>query len=993
MTSKSSGNNINIENLGFETKFISVRGARENNLKNIDIDIPKHQLVVITGPSGSGKSSLAFDTIYAEGQRRYVESLSSYARQFLTLQEKPDVDSITGLSPAIAIDQKTTSKNPRSTVATVTEIYDYLRLLFARVGVVYSPHTGQPIQSQTSSDMVKKVLQLPQGTKIYICAPVVRGKKGEHVKELLDFKKAGYQRFKINGEIYESDSIPKLDKNKRNDLDIVVDRIVISDSIGNRLADSIETALRLSDGLLHVEIVSLPENTNGEISIGDSIIKNSQVLIMSEKFSCPVSDFTLEEIEPRIFSFNSPFGACPSCDGLGTEKHFNTELIVPNPNLSLADGAIDPWNRSNPRYYRQIIDSVAQHYNFSTTIPFKDLSDDTKKIILNGSNDNIQFNFFDEFRKYTITRRFDGVIDDLVKRHDETEHDEIASTLKKYQNLISCRACNGHRLKEASLCVQINNKNIGEVSKFTIVEAEKWFEDLPKYLTSTQNEIAYRVIKEIKERLVFLFDVGLEYLSLNRSSATLSGGESQRIRLASQIGCGLSGVMYVLDEPSIGLHQSDNTKLIKTLKNLRDMGNTVIVVEHDEETMLEADHIIDIGPCAGMSGGYVVSQGDINYIKDDESSITGKFLSGVEKIDVPIARRRYGRNNKITITNAREHNLKNITIDIPLGMFVAVTGVSGGGKSTLIIDTLYQAVNNKLNGSSQTPGLHDKIEGIENIDKIIEIDQSPIGRTPRSNPATYIGAFNVIRDHFTALPESKARGYKPGRFSFNVKGGRCEKCQGDGVIKIEMHFLPDVYIICDTCKGDRYNKETLEIKYKNKSISNILQMTADEAFLFFDNIPTIKDKFRAMKDVGLGYIKIGQQATTLSGGEAQRIKLSKELCKKATGNTLYILDEPTTGLHSVDIKKLLEVLHKLVDYGNSMIVIEHNMDVIKTADYIIDIGPKGGNAGGMVVAQGSPEEVVQTKESITGKYLAKYLPIIEAQPLKAKKADKIKKDI
>lgn len=952
---------------------IVIKGARENNLKDVNIEIPKNKLVVITGPSGSGKSSLAFETIYAEGQRRYVESLSSYARQFLNLQEKPDVDSITGLSPAIAIDQKTTSKNPRSTVATVTEIYDYLRVLFARIGIVYSPETGKPIQSQTSSDMIKKAMSLPIGTKIYICAPVIRGKKGEHIKELIDLKKLGYQRFKINGEIYETESLPKLDKNHKNDVEVVVDRLVISDAISNRLADSIETTLRLSEGILHIEIVTLPPETKGKIIINGDTIKDRDIIIMSEKFSCPVSNFALEELEPRIFSFNSPFGACTACDGLGTETYFNIDLVVPNQNLSLAEGAIEPWNRANPKYYKQILESLAVHYKFSMSEPFKNLTEENKNIILNGSKDEILMTFYDEFRKYSITRRFDGVMDDLSKRHDETEHEDIANALKKYQNLVPCRACNGHRLRPSSLSVKIAEKNIGQVVDMTVADVKIWFSELPKYLNGEQNEIAHRVLKEINDRLTFLVDVGLDYLSLSRSSATLSGGESQRIRLASQIGSGLSGVMYVLDEPSIGLHQSDNTKLIKTLKNLRDMGNSVIVVEHDEETMLAADHIIDVGPCAGRDGGYIVAEGTIEEIKNNDKSITGAYLSGREKIEVPTARRRFGKNSKMRIVNARSHNLKNITVDIPLGMFVSITGVSGSGKSTLILDTLYNAVNNKINGSSITPGIHDKIEGIDELDKIIEIDQSPIGRTPRSNPATYIGAFNYIRDHFTALPESKARGYKPGRFSFNVKGGRCEKCQGDGVIKIEMHFLPDVYIKCDACNGKRYNRETLEIKYKDKSISDVLGMTAIEACEFFGNIPMIKDKFKAMVNVGLGYIKIGQQATTLSGGEAQRVKLSKELCKKATGNTLYILDEPTTGLHSVDIKKLLNVLHTLVDYGNSVIVIEHNMDVIKTSDYVIDIGPKGGSSGGEVVAFGTPEDIVKVKESVTGEYLKTHL--------------------
>lgn len=955
--------------------FIQVRGARQHNLKNINIDIPRNKLTVVTGPSGSGKSSLAFDTIYAEGQRRYVESLSSYARQFLDLQEKPDVDSISGLSPAIAIDQKTTSRNPRSTVATITEIYDYLRVLFARAGIVYSPATNEPIQSQTSSDMIKKLCLLPEGTKIYICAPIVRGHKGEHVKDIIELKKAGYQRVKVNGQIFEIDSIPKIDKAKKNDIEVVIDRIVVSESIKSRMADSIENGLRLSNGILHIDLVALPPECKGEFKLENGeIIKDKQILVMSDKFSCPISNFTLEEIEPRIFSFNSPFGACKECDGLGTEMNFNMELVVPDQNKSLFEGAIEPWNRANPRYYRQILDSLANHYGFDMHCPFKDLSQEIKNIIFNGSNDEIQMTFYEETRKYTVTRRFDGVMDDLSKKFDETEHEDIALALKKYQNLVKCKACSGYRLRPETLCVKIDKKHIGNVTEMTVLEAKDWFENLSSKLNSEQKEIAERPVKEILDRLSFLTNVGLDYLTLDRSSATLSGGESQRIRLASQIGSGLTGVMYVLDEPSIGLHQSDNTKLISTLKNLRDMGNTVIVVEHDEETMLEADHVVDIGPCAGMEGGYVIAEGVVEDIKKNEKSITGMYLSGIEKIEVPRARKIYGKGQKIKIINAREHNLKNLTVEIPLGMFVAITGVSGGGKSTLIIDTLYQAVNNKINGSSTTPGIHDKIEGIEDIDKIIEIDQSPIGRTPRSNPATYIGAFNLIRDHFTALPESKMRGYKAGRFSFNVKGGRCEACQGDGVKKIEMHFLPDVYIKCDSCKGKRYNRETLEIKYKDKSISEVLQMTAEEARDFFANIPTIKDKFKAMCEVGLGYIKIGQQATTLSGGEAQRVKLAKELCKKATGNTLYILDEPTTGLHSCDIKKLLEVLHSLVDYGNSVIVIEHNMDVVKTADYVIDIGPKGGIHGGQIVAIGTPEEIAKCKESSTGQYLKKYLP-------------------
>ncbi len=948
------------------SKFIEIRGARENNLKNIDIDIPKNKLVVITGPSGSGKSSLAFDTIYAEGQRRYVESLSSYARQFLNLQEKPDVDSITGLSPAIAIDQKTTSRNPRSTVATVTEIYDYLRILFSSIGKPYSPETGKLIEAQSAEDIARFILKFPAGVKIQLLAPFIKNQKGEFVKEIMDLKKKGLKTLRVNGEIFSIDPLPKLDRTRKNNLEAVIGEYVISENVLSDLEDGIKKTTEISNGLIFVKIID---------NIGrDDRFKNDEIVILSTKYTCPVSGFTLAELEPRIFSFNSPFGACESCDGLGTEDNFDVQLIVPYPHLSLFDGAIEPWNRLNPRYYKQVIEGVCKHFNIDPMVPFSTLSPEHVEIIINGSKEEIEFTFYDDFRKHKVKRVFTGVIGDLIKRQNETDDDEMLKSLKGYQNLVDCRSCKGHRLKDSSLCVKIDNFHIGNVTRLTVLRSIEWFKNLPSKLTSPENEISKRIIKEILDRLGFLENVGLEYLNLGRSSATLSGGEAQRIRLASQIGSGLTGIMYVLDEPSIGLHQSDNHKLVQTLKNLRDMGNSVIVVEHDEDTMREADHVIDIGPKAGKEGGYVVAEGTVDQIKANPNSVTGKFLSHADKIDVPTARRKYGKNTSIKIFNARENNLKNIDVEIPLGMFVAITGVSGGGKSTLIIDTMYQAINNKINRSSKTPGLHDRIEGIENVDKIIEIDQSPIGRTPRSNPATYIGAFNLVRDHYTALPESKIRGYKPGRFSFNVKGGRCEKCQGDGVVKIEMHFLPDVYITCDSCNGQRYNEETLDVKYKDKSISDVLNMTSREALTFFKDIPAIKEKLASLCEVGLDYVKIGQQATTLSGGEAQRIKLAKELSKRATGNTLYILDEPTTGLHSCDIKKLLNVLHALVDNGNSMLVIEHNLDVVKTADHVIDIGPRGGEHGGMIVAHGTPEEVANTEASVTGKFLKPLLP-------------------
>lgn len=945
------------------TDTISVRGAKEHNLRNIDVDIPKNRFVVITGLSGSGKSSLAFDTIYAEGQRRYVESLSAYARQFLNIQDKPDVESIDGLSPAIAIDQKTTSKNPRSTVGTVTEIYDYLRLLYARIGVPYSPATGQPIESQTVSQMVDGIMQLPSGSKIYLLAPMVRGQKGEHKKELKAMQKRGFTRVKIDGELHEMESLPAIDKNKKHDIEIVVDRIKIHDELGNRLADSVETALSISDGLLTIEVVELPKDH-------DSKHEKGQTLTFSAKFACPESGFTLEEIEPRLFSFNSPFGACPSCDGLGTNMFFDPSLVVPDPSKSLYDGAIAPWEATQSKYYIQTLDGLARHYKFSLYDAYDELPERIQKIVLYGSDDEkIKIHYHDGIRSFVSNKPFEGVIPNLTRRYRETDSSWVREELAKFQNITNCSSCGGYRLRKEALCVKVGGLHVGEVCRFTIEEAVDWFTQLEGKLSEKDQKIAEKVLKEIRERLGFLNNVGLDYLTLSRESGTLSGGESQRIRLASQIGSGLSGVLYVLDEPSIGLHQCDNDRLLDTLEHLRDLGNTVIVVEHDEDTMKRADHLIDMGPGAGVHGGYIVSQGAPDDVAEDDNSITGQYLSGKRAIAVPEERRKGYKTKRIRIENAHENNLQHITCDIPLGLFTAVTGVSGSGKSSLIIETLYKAITKRLHASKVTPGAHDRILGLEYIDKIIEIDQSPIGRTPRSNPATYTGAFGPIRDWFTGLPEAKARGYKPGRFSFNVKGGRCEACQGDGMIKIEMHFLPDVYVLCDQCKGARYNRETLEVKYKDKSIADVLDMTVEEAVTFFEAHPSIKEKMKALQEVGLGYIKLGQSATTLSGGEAQRIKLAKELSKKATGKTIYILDEPTTGLHSEDIQKLLNVLHQLVESGNTIVVIEHNLDVIKTADHILDIGPGGGNKGGQVVATGTPEEVVKVKDSITGQYL------------------------
>ena len=951
-----------------EEKFIKVVGAKEHNLKNVSIEIPKNQLVVVTGLSGSGKSSLVFDTIYAEGQRRFIESLSSYARQFLDMQDKPDVESITGLSPSIAIDQKTTSRNPRSTVGTVTEIYDHYRLLFARIGVPYSPETGKAIESQSASVMVDKFLDLPKKSRIYLLAPIVRGQKGEYRKEMMNARKQGFQRIKVDGKVHDLNEIlPTLDKNKKHDIEIIVDRVVITEDLGNRLADSVETALKLSEGLLHVEIVSLPEGVKCTHKTGD-------VLVFSEKFSCPVSGFTISEIEPRLFSFNSPFGACKHCDGLGTELYFSEDLVVEDENLSLRNGAIVVWQGVQERFYQQVLQAMALHYDFSLDVPFKQLSNEVKKIIFYGTNgEEVEIKIEDGLKAIKVKKTFEGVMNSLKKRYLESESESMRDDLSKFQTLKTCESCHGHRLNEEALSVKIDGLHIGEVSKMSVEKSVEWFDALPKKLTSMQQQISERLLKEITRRLGFLRNVGLEYLTINRQAGTLSGGEAQRIRLASQIGSGLSGVMYVLDEPSIGLHQSDNDKLITTLKNLRDLGNSVIVVEHDEEMMREAQYLIDVGPGAGIHGGEIISAGLPKDVINDPNSITGQYLSGKKQIEIPKKRRKIDPKKVITLKGATINNLKNVTLNLPLKIFTAVSGISGGGKSSLIIKTLYPALNKLLNKSKVVPGPFEALMGTHFIDKIIEIDQSPIGRTPRSNPCTYVGAFTFIREFFTNLPESKSRGYKVGRFSFNVKGGRCETCQGDGLIKIEMHFLPDVYVRCDTCHGKRYNRETLEVKYKGKSISDILEMTADDAAEFFSTMPHIYEKFRSLCDVGLGYMRIGQSATTLSGGEAQRIKLAKELSRKATGDTLYILDEPTTGLHFEDINKLLKVLHTLVDAGNSILVIEHNLDVLKTADHIIDIGPCGGEKGGYIVAEGTPEEVAKNKKSVTGKYLAKVL--------------------
>lgn len=942
-----------------ELKNIEVRGAREHNLKNIDVNIPRDKLVVITGLSGSGKSSLAFDTIYAEGQRRYVESLSAYARQFLDMMEKPDVDHISGLSPAISIEQKTTSKNPRSTVGTITEIYDYLRLLYARVGTPYSPTTGLPIEAQQVQDMVDRIIKLEDGTRGYLLAPIVRDRKGEYRKEFLELRKAGFQRVKVDGEFYELDEPPTLDKKFRHDIDVVVDRIVVREGLETRLADSLRTALDLADGIAILETAP---------SEGDL-----ERLTFSENFACPVSGFTIPEIEPRLFSFNAPFGACPSCDGLGVELFFDETLVVPDVTLKIADGALAPWRKGKSPYFLQTIESIAKHYGFNKNARWKDLDPKVQGVFLRGSGkEEIKFRYDEGGRVYQVSRPFEGVIPNMERRYRETDSNWIREEFEGFQNNRHCAACDGYRLREEALAVRIGDSHVGKVVQLSIKEAYEWCKSVPADLSKQNNEIAVAILKEIRERLGFLNNVGLDYLSLSRNSGTLSGGESQRIRLASQIGSGLQGVLYVLDEPSIGLHQRDNDRLLTTLKNLRDQGNTVIVVEHDEEAIREADYVFDIGPGAGVHGGRVVSEGTPADIMADPNSITGQYLTGSREIPVPIKRRK-GSKKKLTVVKATGNNLQNITVDFPLAQFVCVTGVSGGGKSTLTIETLFKNASMKLNGARQTPGPCETIKGFEHLDKVIDINQRAIGRTPRSNPATYTGAFTPMREWFAGLPESKARGYKPGRFSFNVKGGRCEACHGDGVIKIEMHFLPDVYVTCETCKGARYNRETLEIKFKGKSIADVLDMTVEEAQGFFTAVPSIRTKMDALVRVGLHYIKVGQQATTLSGGEAQRVKLSKELARQSTGRTLYILDEPTTGLHFEDVRKLLEVLHELVDQGNSVVVIEHNLDVVKTADYVIDIGPEGGDGGGQIVATGTPEQVAKVAESHTGHYLAEML--------------------
>ncbi|MDO5757416.1 MAG: excinuclease ABC subunit UvrA [Rhodobacterales bacterium] len=938
-----------------ELKNIEVRGAREHNLKNIDVDIPRDQLVVITGLSGSGKSSLAFDTIYAEGQRRYVESLSAYARQFLDMMQKPDVDHISGLSPAISIEQKTTSKNPRSTVGTVTEIYDYLRLLFARAGTPFSPATGKPIEAQQVQDMVDRIMALEEGTRAYLLAPIVRDRKGEYRKEFIELRKNGFQRIKVNGEFYELDEPPVLDKKFRHDIDVVVDRIVVREGLETRLADSLRTALDLADGIAILETAP----TEGE----------PERLTFSEKFACPVSGFTIPEIEPRLFSFNAPFGACPVCDGLGVELFFDERLVVPDQNLKIYDGALAPWRKGKSPYFLQTIEAIAKHYEFDQKTKWKDLPSHVQQVFLHGSGDEeIAFRYDEGGRVYNVSRVFEGVIPNMERRYRETDSAWVREEFERYQNNRPCGACEGYRLRDEALAVKIAGLHVGQVVQMSIREALQWITEAPSSLSNQKNEIARAIFKEIRERLGFLNNVGLEYLTLSRNAGTLSGGESQRIRLASQIGSGLTGVLYVLDEPSIGLHQRDNDRLLLTLKNLRDQGNTVIVVEHDEEAIREADYVFDIGPGAGVHGGEVVSHGVPTAVAADPNSITGQYLSGIRAIPVP-AQRRKGNGKKLKVVKATGNNLKNVTAEFPLGRFVCVSGVSGGGKSTLTIETLFKTASMQLNGARQTPAPCETIKGLEHLDKVIDIDQRPIGRTPRSNPATYTGAFTPIRDWFAGLPEAKARGYKPGRFSFNVKGGRCEACQGDGVIKIEMHFLPDVYVTCETCQGKRYNRETLEIRFKGKSIADVLDMTVEDAQEFFKAVPSICEKMDALMRVGLGYIKVGQQATTLSGGEAQRVKLSKELAKRSTGRTLYILDEPTTGLHFEDVKKLLEVLHELVDSGNTVIVIEHNLDVIKTADWIIDIGPEGGDGGGEIVAVGTPEKVAEEPRSHTGHYL------------------------
>jgi len=944
-------------------KTISVRGAREHNLRNVSVDLPRNELIVFTGLSGSGKSSLAFDTIYAEGQRRYVESLSAYARQFLELMSKPDVDSIEGLSPAISIEQKTTSKNPRSTVGTVTEIYDYMRLLWARVGIPYSPTTGEPISAQTVSQMVDRLTALEDGARLYLLAPIVRGRKGEYRKEFAELLKQGFQRVKVDGRFHPLEDPPELDKKYKHDIDVVVDRVVIKNGLEQRLADSLETALRLADGVAMAEFAS-DQDTHRS---GDRIV-------FSEKFACPVSGFTIAEIEPRLFSFNNPFGACPSCDGLGQSMEFDEDLVVPDRNKSLHDGAIAPWSRASSKLYQQTLQAIADHYDANMHTPWRDLDETFRNKVLHGAKDKIRFTYEDGLRQFTTTKAFEGVVPNLQRRWRETDSSWVRDDLARFQSNQPCETCGGKRLKPEALAVKIDGHDISMVGVKSIRKAQDWFETVEDTLSPRDREIARRILKEIRDRLKFLVDVGLDYLTLGRASGTLSGGESQRIRLASQIGSGLTGVLYVLDEPSIGLHQRDNARLLGSLRELRDMGNTVLVVEHDEEAIETADYVVDLGPAAGVHGGRVVAAGAPREIAANPRSLTGQYMSGTRMAPVPEERRAVNPGCTVTVKGAAGNNLKNVDAVFPLGVMTCVTGVSGGGKSTLTIETLYKSAARQLNGASAAPAPHDTVEGLHQIDKVIDIDQSPIGRTPRSNPATYTGAFTPIREWFAALPEARIRGYKPGRFSFNVKGGRCEACQGDGVVKIEMHFLPDVYVECDVCRGARFNRETLEVTFKGKSIADVLDMTVEEAANFFRAVPSVRDKMETLKRVGLGYVKVGQPATQLSGGEAQRVKLSKELAKRSTGKTLYILDEPTTGLHFEDVRKLLEVLHELVDQGNTVIVIEHNLDVIKTADWLIDLGPEGGSGGGEIVACGAPEEVTEVERSWTGRYLK---PLLE----------------
>ncbi|RSV17759.1 excinuclease ABC subunit UvrA [Sphingomonas sp. ABOLG] len=964
---------------------ISVRGAREHNLKDVSVDIPRDTLTVITGLSGSGKSSLAFDTIYAEGQRRYVESLSAYARQFLELMQKPDVDHIEGLSPAISIEQKTTSRNPRSTVATVTEIYDYMRLLWARVGIPYSPVTGEPIAAQTVSQMVDRVMALPEGTRLYLLAPVVRGRKGEYRKEMAEWQKAGFTRVRIDGEIHEIEDAPALDKKYKHDIEVVVDRLAVNADIATRLADSFETALKLADGLAYVDLADGVVPGREDEAASGGAMKNAGVpanrIVFSEKFACPVSGFTIAEIEPRLFSFNAPQGACPACDGLGEKLIFDEDLVVPNHALTIKKGAVVPWAKSNPPspYYMQVLGSLARAYDFSLDTPWADLPEEVRNIILQGTKGKaVTLTFIDGKKSYDVSKPFEGVIGNLNRRMLQTESAWMKEELGKYQSSQPCEVCHGARLKPEALAVKVAMQDISHATHLSVVDALAFFTDLPNHLNDQQRAIAERILKEIVERLGFLNNVGLDYLNLDRTSGTLSGGESQRIRLASQIGSGLSGVLYVLDEPSIGLHQRDNDMLLATLRRLRDLGNTVLVVEHDEDAIRTADYVIDMGPGAGVHGGQIVAQGTLKQLLKSKGSVTADYLNGTREVPLP-AKRRKGSGKKLTVHNATANNLTGVTASIPLGTFTCITGVSGSGKSSFTIDTLYAAAARQLNGARILAGKHDKVTGLQHLDKVIDIDQSPIGRTPRSNPATYTGAFTQIRDWFAGLPEAQARGYKPGRFSFNVKGGRCEACQGDGVLKIEMHFLPDVYVTCDVCHGARYNRETLEVKFKGHSIADVLDMTVEDAAEFFKAVPPIRDKMAMLVEVGLGYIKVGQQATTLSGGEAQRVKLAKELSRRATGNTLYILDEPTTGLHFEDVRKLLEVLHALVEQGNTVVVIEHNLDVIKTADWVLDLGPEGGVKGGEIVAEGPPEVVAAEPRSFTGKYLAPLLGKREAE--------------